>query len=275
MATALPAPVPFAARSAASGSISAAPPGVGMSSLHDWIEAGDWGQTRVDVSGHDVDDVVLRLRRPATMTGRIEWMPDGKPSAIPIRVVLEPADGRRSLGVLRPTGGPRDDATTFTIPGLMAGEYLLRVPGGAVVESITWEGRDYTERPFDATDGRDISGVVVTLTTASTSISGIVRDGSLPLTSGAAVIAFPVEPERWSRYGFNPPRLRSVLATLDGRYRVEGLPMGEYYLIAVPSSQERAWLDPGFLASHAGRGTRVRIDRRDAQIANLQLSLVR
>ena len=156
----------------------------------------------------------------------------------------------------------------------MAGEYLLRVTG-ATVESIVWDGQDFADRPFDASAGRDITGVVVTLTTASSSISGIVSDGNAMLTSGAAVIAFPVEREGWSKYGFNPTRLTSVLTTSDGRYRVDGLPAGEYYLVAVPASQERAWLDPSFLAGHAARATRVRIDRSDAAIAGLSLSIVK
>jgi hypothetical protein len=115
----------------------------------------------------------------------------------------------------------------------------------------------------------------VTLTTASSSISGLVGDGNAALTSGAAVMAFPVERERWSNYGLNPTRLRSVLTTTDGHYRLDGLPVGEYYLLAVLQSQERAWLDPAFLASHAGRASRVRVDRSDATIANVALSIVR
>jgi hypothetical protein len=143
------------------------------------------------------------------------------------------------------------------------------------VESITWDGQDYTDRPFDGTPGKDITGVVVTLADASSSVSGLVTDGTATMTSGAAVIAFPVERKGWSNYGFNPARLRSVLTTRDGRYRVDGLPPGEYYFLAVPAPQERAWLDSAFLEGHAAQASRVRIDRSDATIANLSLSLVK
>jgi hypothetical protein len=70
-------------------------------------------------------------------------------------------------------------------------------------------------------------------------------------------------------------RLTSVLTTNDGRFRVDGLPAGEYYLIAVPASQERAWLDPSFLVAHAARASRVRVDRSDTTIAGFSLSLVK
>jgi hypothetical protein len=171
-------------------------------------------------------------------------------------------------------GPARGANLDFTIEGLMAGEYVLRVPGAAV-ESITWDGEDYTDRPFDASAGRDFLDVVVTLTSSSSSISGIVGDGATAISSGAAVIAYPTERERWFNYGFNPTRLKSVFTTIDGRYRLDGLPKGAYYLVAVPASQERAWLDPDFLASHATRATVVRVDRSDATIAGVALSLVK
>jgi hypothetical protein len=274
MPTLLPAPVPFPTQSAASDGVKAAPPGVESAFLRDGAAVSYWSQLRVDLAGRDVEDLVLPLRRPASMSGRIAWAPDAKPSAYPPRPVLEPADGRRSLGLPSVAGGPRGDATTFVIDGLMAGEYFLRFVGAAV-ESITWDGQDYTDRPFDGGAGRDFTGVVVTLTSASSSVSGMVRDGNSAPTSGAAVIAFPIERERWSNYGFNPPRLTSVLTTSDGRYRVDGLPAGEYYLLAVPVSQERAWLDPEFLASHAALASRVRVDRSGATVANVTLSLVK
>lgn len=272
--TAVPAPVPFPTRQAASADISGAPAGVQSASLRDWAEVSYWGHLRIEVSGPAVEDVVLPLRRPATLSGRIVWAPGAKPPSNAPRPTLEPADGRRSLGLLSVMGFRSGNDSTFSIEGLMAGEYFLRIRA-ATVESIIWDGQDYTERPFDASPGRDISGVVVTLSNASSSISGIVRDGVTPLTSGAAVIAFPVDSEGWSNYGFNPRRLASVLTTSDGRYHVSGLPAGEYYLVAVPVSQEKAWLDPAFLAAHSSRASRVRLERSDATVANVRLSLVK
>jgi len=272
--TAVPAPVAFSTRYAAAGSVIAAPPGLEYSWLRDGADVSYWGQLRVEVSARDVADLVLPLRRPATLSGRVVWAPDAKPYPYLSPPILDPANGRRSLGMPSTTERPIGDAFAFTIEGLMAGEYFLRVRN-ATVESITWDGQDYTDRSFDASAGRDINGVTVTLTSASSSISGNVSDEKPSLTSGAAVIAFPVEREHWSNYGFFPTRLKSVLTTSDGRYRLDGLPVGEYYLVAVPTWQERAWLDPAFLAGQAARASRVRIDRSDAKILNVALSLVK
>jgi hypothetical protein len=271
--TALPAPIPFSTRSASGGTMSAAPPGIEYSALRDGSDQTYWGQVRVDVSSQNVDDVVLPLRRPVRLSGRVEWAPgDTVPSSVPAPT-LEPADGRRSLGILSGAGFSLDAQSRFTIDGLMSGEYVLRFR--AQVESIVWDGQDYTDRAFDGSAGRDFDGVVVTLTTQSSLVAGTVTDGGVALTSGAAVIVFPVDRERWSNYGLNPVRFRSVLTGTNGRFRIDGLPRGDYNVIAVPASQERAWIDPAFLAKAAGQASHLRIDRSDQKIATLALSLVK
>jgi len=283
--TAVPAPVAFPSNRASSMPVHAAPPGVSLSALS--VESPDgadyWARMPVTVSGADIDNLDVPLQRAVTLSGRIVLAPTSGPPVRFPTLVLEPADGRRSFGMpmsvpvgLRPSEPPTPGTSVeFAAHGLLPGEYLLRVfLGIAKVQSVTWEGRDYTDRPFDATSGRDITGVVVTLTTASSSISGVVSDaGELP--SGTAVIAFPAEREAWTNYGFSPTRFRSALATAGGRYQLDGLPAGEYYLVAVPAAQERAWLDPGFLASHAGRATRVRVERPDTTLTNVALRVAR
>ena len=270
-ATAVPAPVSFPAQSAAGGGVTAASPGVQYHSLLDWRTEKFWGQLQVTVTGQPIDDVALRLQRPVTVSGRVEWAPNAKPLLNRPDLVLEPADGRPSLAILAEIDArPGAD---FTIEGLMAGGYVLRARfNSALVESVTWNGQDYTERPFDAGAGRDFTGVVVRLANNSSSVAGTVSDVG---TTGAAVIAFPVERERWANYGFNPARLKSVLASQDGRFRLDGLPVGDYYLVAVPAAQERAWIDPAFLNAHAGRATRVRVDRSDSKVTGVSLAMIK
>jgi len=283
--TAVPAPVAFPSNRASSMPVHAAPPGVSLLALS--RESADganyWARMLVTVSGADIDSLDVPLRRAVTLTGRIVQTPTSGPPVRFPTLVLEPADGRRSLGMpMSMPVGPRPSEppapgtpVPFAVRGLLPGEYLLRVfLGIAKVQSVTWDGRDYTNRPFDATSGRDITGVIVTLTTASSSISGVVSDaGELP--SGTAVIAFPAEREAWTNYGFSPPRFRSALATSDGRYQIDGLPAGEYYLVAVPAAQERAWLEPVFLTVHAARATRVRVERPDTTLTNVALRVAR
>ena len=66
----------------------------------------------------------------------------------------------------------------FSISGLMAGAYWLRLSGGAggwAIKSIQWGGRDYSHTPFDAVGASEFTDVIVTVTNAVPVLSGTVR----------------------------------------------------------------------------------------------------
>ena len=274
--TAVPTPVPFPARSASAGSITAAPPGVALLTQTDGADSDSWARVPVAVAGRDIDGLEVAIRPAVIVTGRIQWASGDTPPGGLVRLTLEPAGGERTLGFgARPPGpsGP-DEAAAFTLTGLRHGEYVLRIMFPRVtIASVALDGRDYTHRPLD-TSGGDISGLVVTLTTARSTISGSVSDAS-SATAGIAVMVFPVDREGWRRYGFNPTRLQSALATAEGQFRIDGLPAGEYFLLAVPASEQHAWTDASYLEAYVARATRVRLDRHDATVSGVMLAVGR
>jgi hypothetical protein len=95
----------------------------------------------------------------------------------------------------------------------------------------------------------------VTFTDKPVELRGTVS--GIPENVTAAVIAFPVERDRWVSYGWNPPFFRVTRAGASGDYRLQNLAEGEYFLVAVPASQRDAWVDPAFLAAAAPLATRV------------------
>ena len=130
----------------------------------------------------------------------------------------------------------------------MAGEFLVRSLGGALIKSIIWNGRDYTYTPFDTTGGRDITGIVVTLTdAANTAVTGTVRELTGQPAAGAAVIVFPAERTQWSRYGVQPARLRAVAPSTTGVFTMRPLPAGDYFIIAIDGDSVEQWKDPKWL----------------------------
>jgi hypothetical protein len=207
------------------------------------------------------------MRPSATLSGRIVWesASDGRglQSALPdpqllpprARIVLDPASGAAFLGVPQGAFDPKD-RWAFEASGLLPAPYFLRVyvdsedPNAAMVKSITWNGRDHTLAPFDASAGSDMAGVVVTLTRRTIRISGTVQmpEGQ----ARATVIAFPVEPDQWSDYGLTPARLESVAVDADRSYRLS-VPAGDYYLVAVDRARAQGWYGREFLQSAAAR----------------------
>jgi hypothetical protein len=238
------------------------------------------GRAGVNVSGDDVADVVVRMERGSSISGQIVTVTTPETTApsglLPFLVRAEPAGGDAALGQPGVTLNRADPSAQFTIAGLQKGEYLLRMVGGGIIKSIVHDGKDYTYRPFDASNGQDISGVVVTLTNQSARLAGSVRDTQgRPITSNAVAMCFPAEREQWSRYGIQPTRLRSVTVGSDGSYRFMGLPAGDYLIIGVDDGYADAWKDPAFLEKIAASAARVTLAWGDAKSQDVPLVQVR
>jgi hypothetical protein len=245
--------------------IFAAPSGTFFDSRNTLSAPGWYGRTAVDVGNADVAGVVVALRRGITMRGRIineggAAPATGRgPSVLSIR--LSPADGRVALGQHRGNVKPGDPEQGFVVEGLLPGEYVLEATSGnsALAKSIVWDGKDYTYRPFDTASGADITGVVVTMTNQACEINGTALDARGAPVANGAVIYFPVEREQWTKYGFQPTRLRSVPVSTGGVFTITRIPAGEYLVIAVSEAHASRWQDPEFLTRVAPLATKVSV----------------
>jgi hypothetical protein len=206
----------------------------------------------IDVGADDVMGMRIMLRPTVSVSGEIVW--DGPPGPLP-SVGLEPAAGEARL-FPTPAGFSMPTPQQFSLSGLGAGEYVIRpsVYPGTTVVRIVANGQDVTTRAIDTSNG-DISGVVVTMTTKKTTITGSVRDVTEPARP-TSVIAFPVEQRQWSRYGFTPLTIK-VASFLGPRYTLTGLPPGEYYVVAVDAASGGGWRDPAWLEAASSVATRV------------------
>jgi hypothetical protein len=220
------------------------------------------GRTSITVGARDNNNVVLTLRRAATVSGTIvtdldpnELAPPGP--SVPI---LDPADGNPSMGMPRASYEPGNAGNEFQIEGALAGEYFLRPgPPWWLVKSIQWGGRDYTDVPFDLSATDSVSGVVLTVTNRTPVLMGTVRRRDGAPSIGATVIVFPVDSTQWTRYGLTPSRIKSVLSGAGGTYRMTTLPAGEYYAVALEGIRPTAWQDPDFLRSIEAGASRIRL----------------
>jgi hypothetical protein len=253
--------------------VASSPAGTSIVSRTTGGDAQYWGRTRVTVGGQDITGLTVAMQRAARVSGRVVW--EGERPQVQFLVAsLEPAKGGASLGSPRQLPGQPVD--TFMIDGVLPGEYVMRINGSPwAVKSIVADGRDRTDTPFDLSDGRDISNVVVTFTGKSGTVSGVVRDRNATPTNAAAVIAFPVEREQWSGYGFTPVRIKLADAGTGGAFTLTGMPAGEYYLVAVDSRQSDAWQDPKFLERAAGGASRVSLAWGDTKNVDLVLTEAR
>jgi hypothetical protein len=234
-----------------------------------------WGRTQVSVGAANATAVDLMLQTGAKLSGRVVFDDPVQPEGQFFTVSLEPANGDPWLGAPFTSMMPNDASHSFTLDGLRSGRYFagLQPARGWRIASVTTNGVDVTDAGFDGSLGSNYDDVVITMTKAGAQLSGVVRDGRGQPAQGA-VMVFPVDPKRWVDYGLTGARLRSTSADSSGAYRINLLPDGDYFVVAVPQGQRREWLDPKFLATAAGKATRVTLATGASKVQDLQLSEV-
>ncbi len=123
------------------------------------------------------------------------------------------------------------------------------------MKSVTLDGKDITDRPFDL--DADATNIVVAYTDRASKVTGVVKDARGAASATAVVLAFPVDPQRWSGYGIDSAQPEEAPVSRAGEYTLEGLPAGDYYVIAIDDADADGWTDPKTLEvarapGHAG-----------------------
>ena len=273
----LPVPPGVSFSSGSAMDIKSGPPGTGVTTMGGSEGDRFWGRAEVAVVDRDVNDVVLMLRPSISISGRVEFMGQAQPPAN-VFIFVEPANGNPAMGQPRNTRRTTAADPAFAIDGLRAGAYVFRVLGAGdlwTLQSLTVDGRDYARTPFDASLGHDFANVVARFTDRIATVKGSVTTADGRPVASAAVVAFPAESDQWTNYGFTPIRLKSVGIDTSGGYRVDGLPAGDYILIAIDSSQADAWQDPQFLEAASRAGTRVKLGWGDSATQDLRLTVIK
>ena len=251
-----------------------------------------WASEELTVQGRDVADLVLTLRPGMTMSGRIVYEATTKAAPTDFSktgLTLMPAPTGTGLndlisnfagmsGSSMPKTNPDG---TFTIEGIAPGRYRLNSPmsmvpiagmpamtGGWTLKSVTAAGRDIADAPIDIKPGTDISNVVITFTDQSTELSGTVIDGAGRVTPDFPIIVFSTDRAYWT---LGSRRVQTARPSSDGRFKVTGLPAGEYFVCAVTMVDRTEVYDPAFLSQLAGASFKITIKDGEKKTVDLKL----
>jgi hypothetical protein len=92
------------------------------------------------------------------------------------------------------------------------------------------QGRDLADVPYEFKIGEKLSGLEVTLTRQRTILRGNVTDDANVASRNYTVVVFSTDEHRW---GTRTRHIQSAAPRPTGDFSIEGLPPGEYFVIAL------------------------------------------
>jgi hypothetical protein len=229
------------------------------------------GEVEFVVGEQDVTGVVLQFDRGVTVSGKIVAPPGATlPDVTKARLTLANVDGLAAFGFAPPPALVQADGT-FRFASIGPGKWRLAGawPNGWSLRSAMLNGHDTLDVPFEVSAGQAVSGLEVMITNHPAEIAGTLRDAQGRPTSAYSMLAFSTDRSFWS----TAPRRVSgaVRLSSDGKYRIVGLPPGEYYLSAISDFEPVQLSDAAFLESLVGQALRVTLLEGETRTQDLRV----
>lgn len=231
-----------------------------------------WAEVPLTVGSADASGLEITLATGQRVRGHVEYDGTPPPNAR-LTVYVEAADGSLVGTNINDRLARVETDGTFFGPELPPGDYFVRAPfppAGWQVESVMAGGRDVSETPL-ALGTRPPPEVVVRFTRESSSVSGRVRDADGLEGTNATVLVFPTDRSAWTDFGEHPPRFRSVRVDRRGGFTIDGLPPGDYAVLAVEDDRDGEWQVASVLDALVRLATPVTIGARDRRSIDLQI----
>jgi len=153
-------------------------------------------------------------------------------------------------------------------PGMMLTPQLPQTQAGWVLKSVMLDGRDVADTPFEVKPGENVSGLVVTMTDRISELSGVVIDGAGRPAVGFPIVVFSTDRTTWT---LGSRRVQQARPSTDGRYRVTGLPPGEYYVCAVTELSPEDIYNPAYLEQLVAGSFKIVIADGEKKVQDLKL----
>jgi protocatechuate 3,4-dioxygenase beta subunit len=230
----------------------------------------EYASMDLTINGDDVNGVRLVAAPPLTVSGRIVVDPAAAQSlrTSALQIMISPAQiGMPMFGFTGPSSV--SDDLTFEAKG-RAGKMRLvlanPMPGWAI-KSVRYRGVDVTDE-LELRAGESITDVDVELTNRLTDLSGLVTTAKGERVRDYSVVVFPRDRDKWtiSRY------LRLSRPDQDGRYKVNGLPPGDYYVLALDYVDSTEWSDAAFLDGVRTKATPFTLGEGEAKSVDLRIT---
>lgn len=231
---------------------------------------------KITIAGDDVDGIAIVGSKPTVAGGRIVVDPAAAP-ALPRNLVI--AAQSFDMGFAGPPPPPARVADDYTFelrsfPGRMRLNLGAGGPGGPVagnwaIRAVRVNGVDVTDAGIEFKPNDTIKGLEVELTNTPAILLGDVATARGEVSKDYTAIAFAQDKEKWTP----PTRYLSVgRPDQDGRFKISGLPPGEYYIVAVDRLEPGQASDPEFLDRVRASARSFSLNEGETKTFNLRLT---
>jgi len=225
---------------------------------------------KITVAGDDISDVQLVTSKPVSVAGRVIVDPAAAQSLPPsLFVAAFPLDGPNFSPTM--PGRVGDDYTfeLKTSPGLSRIS-LSNSPAGWSIRAVRLNGADVIDSGIEFKPNRNVRGLEIELTNKVSVVTGLVTNARSEVTRDYTAVAFPENSDRWK--DTNSRYIRTARPDQDGRFKISGLPSGDYLLIAVDHINPGESFDPEFLERVHTRATRFSLSEGETKSIDLKLN---
>lgn len=232
--------------------------------------AKEYATMKLTVGSEDIKDLRLVTAPPSTISGRVildSAQAQSLPNT-PLSLISMPRD-QMIMGGFQPTR-VADDLSFELIATIGRNSInVMNLPPGWSVRAIRINGLDVIDEGIDVKASENVTGVELELTNKVTTISGLVTDGRGEASRDYTAVIFPSDNRRWtpgSRY------MRSMRPDQDGRFKVSGLPPGDYLIIAIDRLQQGQSSDPEFLERIRSKATAFMVNEGETKSIDLKVN---
>jgi hypothetical protein len=226
------------------------------------------GSIPLTVTGEDLTGIQVVTTKGATLSGTVVAA-QGSSTTLPMAgIQITTQSVPLGRGPASATARVESNGT-FTLRGLL-GPRVIRVAGvpqNWMLQSISINGTDVTDRVFEFTGDQELRGARVTFTDRVTEVNGSVASGSP--APDYTVVVFPEDSAKWT---FPSRYVRSGRPDQKGLFRIRALPPDDRYLaVAVDYVEEGEAGDPEFLERIRANATRFALGEGETKALELKL----
>lgn len=220
----------------------------------------------------DIDNVMVTLSPGATLSGNITVQATQSallPDVTQFRINAPPADPQAAAPQIQ--ARVQQDGS-FTLEGVQAGPVWIRAqtPRGWTLKSAVVDGHDVIDAPLEVRSAQNISGVSLVFTDKLTQINGTVTDQSGTPMPEFTVLAFPEDSTLWR------PQSRQIMTARpdqNGKYQLQGLPPGDYFIAAIDPEVPGEWFEPTFLDAQRRGAAQFSLVEGDVKTQDLRVTV--